>query len=688
MKKIISLIIITFISFGINAQIDRSTEPKSGPAPEINLPKAEMWQLKNGLKVILVENHKLPTVSYTLHFDYDPILEGEKAGETMIFGSMMSSGTTNKSKEELFEEVETMGATLSTSRNGINVSTLKKNYIQAFEIMSDVLFNPSFPQEEFDKEIKQTLTGLEANEKDNKAVMGNVKNAVLFGLDHPYGEVMTPETAKNITLDDVKNLYNTYFKPNIAYLVVNGDIKKKELKKLVKKHLKNWKSGEVPSHIYELPQNPEKTEINFVNMDAATQSIISIVNLEELKKTNQDYFAASAGNTILGGGMTGRLFSNIREDKGWTYGAYSSLGNDKIIANFYAGASVRNSVTDSAIVEFFNEINKIQQETVNEDELTQQKNMMFGSFARTLESPATIAGFYLSEQKDNLPEGYYANYLKKVNEVTTEDVKAAMNHYLKPNNSRIVIVGKAVEVVPRLKRLGYEIKYFDIYGNPTEAPSLAKPVPADVTVSTVLDNYAQAIGGREKLEKVKTLNQDFTMQMGPYSIDGNIKTMLPNKMLMEMKMQGNVISKNVFDGEKGYVMAQGQKMPFDKAKNDKAKNSRSIFEWMDFANESHEAVLENIVPVNDSEAYKMKIVIEGETSYYYFDTKTGLILQQESIKEVQGNIITELTELKDYKEIEGIKFPTLLKIQAGPQAMEMKIKSVQINKGVKKADFK
>ena len=676
------------MSLGINAQIDRSHQPKSGEAPEINLPEAQIWTLKNGLTVVLVENHKLPTVNYRLVLDFDPYLENEKAGMSSLLGSMMSAGTKTRTKEAMHESIELLGASIYTSDKSVSVSTLKKNYSQAFEIFADVLLNPSFPQEEFDKEIKQTLTGLEASEKDSKSISRRVKSAILYGSKHPYGEVVTPQTIKNITLDDTKKLYATYFKPNIAYLVINGDITKREAKKLVKKHLKNWEKGNIPTFKYDEPKNPSKTEIDFVNMESATQSIISVVNLENLKSSDSDFFAARAGNSILGGSGSARLFVNLREDKAFTYGAYSSIGTGKLTSSFYAGASVRNAVTDSAVYELVYEINKIRDEDVTAEELDAQKNSLFGSFAFSLESPSTIASFYLNELILKLPEGYYANYLKQVNKVTPADVKLAMNKYLHPNNSRVIIVGKAVDVVPNLERLGYKINYFDIYGRPTEAPSLAKPVPEGITVSSIINDYTNVIGGEKALKKVKSINQDFTMQMGPYAIEGNIKKMNPYMQRIEMKMQGQVVMRNVFDGKRGYVMSQGQRIQFDEKQTKAALGAKTIMPWLYFGEEKYNAILESIVPLNGSEAYKMKVNIGGETSYFYFDTVSKLLVQQENIKDVQGKEMVETSMLKEYKDYSGIKFPSVISVKAGPQVMEMKVKSITINKGVKKSDFK
>ena len=430
MKSVLYTILLLISSMSINAQIDRSKEPKSGITPEINLPESKIWKLDNGLTIIVVENNKLPTVNFSIKFDYDPILEGDKAGMMDIFGSMMSAGTKSKDKEKLHESIELLGANFYSAANTLSISTLKKNYTSAFNILTDILLNPAFDKDEFNKEVKHSILGLKSTEKNAKAISSRVRYPILYGNKHPYGEISTPKTIGNIKLDDINYIYSTYYKPNIAYLVVNGDITVEEVKKLVKQDLSSWKSSDIPTNKYDNPNNSNKTEIDFINIDAATQSIISIVNLENLNPTDKDYFAAKAGNSILGGSATARLFMNLREDKAYTYGAYSSIGSGKLTSYFYAGASVRNEVTDSAVVEMIYEINKIRKHNVTNEELDKQKNSILGSFAMSLESPSTIANFYLNEQILKLPEGYYANYLKQVNKVTPEDINLAMEKYI------------------------------------------------------------------------------------------------------------------------------------------------------------------------------------------------------------------------------------------------------------------
>lgn len=687
-KKILYIAIISLFSIGLNAQIDRSKAPKSGEAPEINLPEANIWTLQNGLKVILVENNKLPTVRFKLYFDYGRILEGEKAGFLSIMGEMMSAGTKKMRKEKLHESIELLGAYLNTSSNSISVSTLKKNYEKAFSIMSDVLLEPSFPEKEFKKEIILTISGLEANEKNTNYIARRLKNVMLYGKDHPYGEIVTPETVNNITLDDVKDFYYTHFKPNIAYLVINGDISKDEVDALLSKHLLNWKSEDVYIKEYDNPKNPSETEIDFINVDAATQANICIANLESLKRTDSDYFAAKVGSGILGGSATARLFMNLREDKAYTYGSYCSLGSDRYISSFSATASVRNNVVDSAIVEIFKEIRKIRDNNVTKEELKRQKNSFFGSFAMSLESPSTIANFYLNEQIYNLPKGYYANYLKHTNKVKAKDVKAVMRKHLKPDNAKIIVVGKASELLPRLEKLNYKINFFDIYGNPTEKPNtILKVDTKNVSVYDIISDYAEAIGGKEKLLKVNTLEQKYTMQMSGFTVDGELKYMLPHKTSVEMKMNGETIIKNAFNGKVGYTSQQGDKANIEEKEIAKYLSVKSIFPWMYFDDKSYEGVVEGIIPVNNSDAYKIRVKVGADYSYYYFDKSSKFLVKTEEIEVVDGEKVTEETQYLNYTDFEGILFPSKLKTSVNSQIMDINIISIKINEGVSESDF-
>ena len=234
MKKLaISFVMLLFVSFGLMAQVDRSKFPAAGPAPEIKIKDAETFTLANGLKVFVVNNNKLPRVAFTLVLERDPILEKDKAGMSSFVGEMMMGGTKNRTKDQLDQEIDFIGASLGASSTSMFASSLKKHQGKILELMADVLYNPSFPEEELDKLKKQALTGL-AQSKDNpNAISGRLSRAVLYGPNHPYGESQSEETINNITVEDVKKYYQTYFKPNIAYLAIVGDMSKEEAEKVV-----------------------------------------------------------------------------------------------------------------------------------------------------------------------------------------------------------------------------------------------------------------------------------------------------------------------------------------------------------------------------------------------------------------------------------------------------------------------
>ena len=232
------------------AQLDRTIKPEPGPAPEIQLGDVESFSLSNGMKVFVVENHKLPRVSFSMVLDNDPILEKENAGYVSMAGQLMRNGTTTKTKAELDEAVDFIGGSLSTSASGAYASSLKKYADKILALMADVTLHPSFPESELEKLKKQTISALAANKDDASAIASDVSQVLRYGKNHPYGEITTEETVSNIDLAEIKQYYNTYFKPNNAYMAVVGDITKKEAESLVKKYFGDWKKGDVPTAEY------------------------------------------------------------------------------------------------------------------------------------------------------------------------------------------------------------------------------------------------------------------------------------------------------------------------------------------------------------------------------------------------------------------------------------------------------
>ena len=359
------LMMAVFASASLTAQVDRSQQPAPKGSPVIKLEEPQTFELKNGLKVLVVENHKLPRVSVQLLLDNPPILEGDKAGVSSLAGSLLGKGSMNISKDDFNDEVDFLGASINFSGQSAFASTLSRNFPRIIELMADVAIHPNFSGEEFDKEKERFMENLRSNEKNVSAVAGRVESALAYGTDHPNGEFSSIESIEKITLEDAKAFYEDFFVPENAYLVLIGDVALKEAKKLVKSNFGKWKAKSPKLTPFTEASNPEATEINFVDMPNAVQSEIIVQNLVDLKMSDEDYIPALIANQILGGGAEGRLFLNLREDKGYTYGSYSGIGSSKDTkARFRATAQVRNAVTDSAVVQILEEVKRIRVELV------------------------------------------------------------------------------------------------------------------------------------------------------------------------------------------------------------------------------------------------------------------------------------------------------------------------------------
>jgi len=684
-NNILTLAAFLLMSAGVSAQIDRSTMPEPGPAPKVNVDEPETFDLDNGLQVMIVENNKLPRVAMSLRFDNPPHTEGTKAGVSGITGDLLGTGTTNMSKDDFNEKVDFLGARLNFYASGANANTLSKYFPEVLKLMADGIVNPEFTKEEFDKTKARTIDGLKSSEKDVSYNARRVRSALAYGKDHPYGEFSTEETVNSIALEDVKSYYSKWFSPKSAYLVIVGDVDEDEVKDLVKKNFSNWKGNAVPEADLPAVSNVEKTEIDFVNMPNAVQSEIALVNTIDLKKKDNDYFPVLVANKILGGGGEARLFLNLREDKGYTYGAYSSAGNDKYASTFVASASVRNEVTDSSVVAFLDEVYKIRNEKVTDSELANAKAKLTGDFVLSLEQPSTIANFAMEIETEDLDDNFYEEYLEKIDEVTKEDVQRVAKKYFMADNSRIVIAGKGSDVLENLEKMTYNgktlpINYYNRFGEKTEKPE-AKQVDASVTAEKVFADYIESIGGKDAVNDIESVLMKANAEVQGMQLQLEMKRTMDGKMNQSISMGGNVMSKQVFDGEAGFVMAQGQKMPYNEEQVATAKADANPFPELTVG----DAKVTGMEKVEGEDAYVVEM--DGNNKNFY-SVDTGLKVQSVKTMSQGGQTMTIPTGYSDYQEVEGVKFPFMMTQSMGPQSFEFKVSEILINEGVSEEDFK
>ena len=589
----------------------------------------------------------------------------------------LGTGTTKLSKEEFNKKIDFLGAYLSFSSEGAGANTLSKYSTQVISLMADAVVNPKFSAEEVSKSKERTIEGLKTKEKDAGEIARRVDNALTYGKNTALGEFVTEESINRIQLKDVQDFYKKYYAPDNAYLVIVGDVKTSEIKKLVEKEFGKWKKSGTKFTAIEPAKNLPATEINIVDVPTAVQSVIHIGNPTTLQMKDPQYFSGVIANHILGGAET-RLFMNLREKNGYTYGAYSHLSTSKYSPSFTANASVRNEVTDKAVVEFMNELKGISQ--IKPEELANAKAKLKGEFIMSLEKPETIARFALNERLYSLPADFYANYLKSIDKVTTSDVSAAAKAYILPNQSRIFVAGKGSEIADGLEKLGYPVKYFDKFANPASKPE-TKKIAAGVTAESIGQKYIAAIGGKANVEKINSLLMNASATVQGMTLETITLAAKGGKTSVEMKMMGQSMQKIVFDGKDGYMMVQGQKQPLPAEVKENLSANKNIFPELDF--NAKNTTLRGIENMNGEEVYAIK---KGNKTYFY-SVKTGLKVGESQTQKMQGQEVIVPTYYSDYKEVSGVKLPFKISQNMGGIEMNSDVKSYEINKATDK-DFK
>lgn len=668
----------------------RKNAPAPGPAPKIEIGSYETFTLDNGLKVIVVENHKIPKLSVQLYIDAGLVPEGDKAGKIDMAGGMISRGTKTRTKAQIDAETDFIGASLSSSGSGLFGTSLKKHSDKLLTLMSDVLLNPTFPQEEFEKLKTQTLSGLESAKDDPNTISDNVGNVLTYGKDHPYGEVTSEASVLNITLDDCKMYYQVYFKPNISYLVFVGDINRSEAEKYARQYFASWQKGVQPMIKIGAPEPPTATNVMFVNKPGAVQSVININYPVDYTPNSPDNLKIKVMNTLLGGFFRSRINDNLREKKGYTYGAGSSLSSDKYVGSFSTYGSFRNEVSDSALTQILFEMERIRSEKVEQEELDLVKNVMSGNFARSLESPQTIAQFALNTYLYSLPKDYYQTYLQNLSKVSAEDVSQMAKKYIHPDKANILIVGNKSEIADKFKPFSSNgtIAFYDYYG--TQLPTNGASVPAGLTAEKVIENYINAIGGEKALREIKdrTLLMETNMQGMSINIDQYVVN--DQKFAMQVKMQGMVLQSQVFDGNKGTTSAQGQTTPMEEEDLKDMKAATKVFTELYLKSDNIKAELAGIESVEGKDAYQVNLTYpDGKKSNYFYDIQTWLKVREIETSGSGDDAEVTTTDLKDYQEVDGIQCPHTLVISGPmPVPMTMKVKSISFNSKISDDIFK
>jgi len=688
MKKLIYFNLMMLPLFGMAQSIDRTKAPAPGKAPLIQVGNPVKFTLANGLQIFVVKNTKLPQVSATLAFDYDGFAEGDKAGVAEIAGQLLKRGTVSKSKAELDEAIEFLGGGMSTSSGSASISSLKANFPALMTLLAEVVLHPALATSELEKIRKQTLSGIESNKDDANAISGSVVKKLVYGATHPYGEMMTTKTVNNISINDVKSFLSTYWKPNAAYLVFVGDIEPAYAKTLAEKSFGAWAKGTIVKQNFVKPNLPNSTYVAIVDRPSSVQSVVTIASTVDLYPGSENAISGSVMNNILGGGFSGRLFSNLREKHAFTYGAYSSLNSSRQVGFFQADASVRNDKTDSSVQELLYEINIMRNEKVGDTELSRMKNYLSGSFARSLENPATIADFALKVAQFHLPADYYQKYLTNLASVDAVKVQAAAKSFLNPSKMHIIIVGNAKQIAKGLEKYG-PVSYYDIEGNKVAAPTEVK-TDASLTPEVLMQKVINAVGGKEALSKVTDVQMKGTASIQGQSLTMSKTLILPGNVSASMSMGTMALMKQMVVDGKYSVSQQGQQMPITDDVKEGLDEDATIAPEQLFLSKSYGLKIVGIEKVDGKDAIDVEVTTPSKkVSHRFYDASTYLLVKTSKSEEVPGRgTVTQQEFYNGYQVVNGVQLASEMIIDLGPMKINIKYSDIKMNQGLKTSDLK
>jgi len=454
--------------------IDRTMPPKAGPLPPVNFPNPATETLPNGMRVRILPSHREPTVTFRLLIKSGGISDGSKPGLAGLTADLLNKGTPELTADQFANQTDFMGASVEGGAGDdsieVTANGLSKYTSELLGCLRDAALRPAFREEELKQEKLQTVSALIQKKSDPEDLADRLRDKLIFGK-HPYGAFPTPESVQAIAREDVVGFHDSYFRPNNATLIVVGDVDPDSILAAVKKAFGDWKSGAVPS--MELPSFPPVAGISYhlVDRPGSVQSNI-VVAARGIARNNPDVPELNVVNCLLGGGMSGRLFMNLREQHGYTYGAYSGFQAKKLGGTFSATAEVRNAVTAPAIGEIVNELNRLVNDPIPDSELRLQRNYLAGNFLLSLESNARTAERIQDIDLFGLPPDYFKTYAERVTAVTPEKASEIARKYIDPKNLDIVVVGEAKEVLPQLQKLGKVTVYnTDLKAQPESAPT-------------------------------------------------------------------------------------------------------------------------------------------------------------------------------------------------------------------------
>ncbi|MDH7514793.1 MAG: insulinase family protein [Bacteroidota bacterium] len=695
--RIFAVLLLACIALPSPAQLDRSKRPEPGPPPKISFPAYEEHVLPNGLRVFTVEDHKQPLVTFRLMIKSGMEYDGAgKSGIATFTADLLTKGTESRTSLAFAEEADACGITIDVSAAddyvSVTASGLKKHMQRMLELLADAILHPVFPPEEIEKLRTQTLSNLAVERKQPTEISTRLEITVGFN-DHPYANFPTEKSVSAITRDDIVAFHRQHFLPNNASLAVVGDVTPKEAAAAIAKHFGAWKKGMVPHADFPLPKPIRGTSVHLVDLGSTqTQTALCIV-ATGMKRNNPDWRRFLVLNSILGGGSSGRFYNNLREKHGFTYGAYSRPDGRRQAGLWSISTEVRRVATDSAVREILSEIRRINEDEPPAEELEMHKQYLVGTFLLSLENPSVTAARVQDIDLYGLPKDYYRTFASVISGTTAADIRRLARMYIPPDHLAVTAVGDASSIIDGLRTFGP----VTMYDPDMERLEGAGPETPDIDAAELLTKNIEAQGGREKLLSIRdrTVEGKVTLNFGGQEIEGSMVEIkkAPNKSYqrISMMLMGQVMEQEKWnDGSTVVTRNPMQQTPVtlegDELLQELEQDQFNEFLRLDEL--GYAATVKAKKTVGDRKVYVLEVMKKYGKSVYLIDAQTWLLAGEETTRETPEGPSTATVFYDDYRPVDGVPVPHLIRVEGGPMKMTVRVTSVKQNTGVPDGTFR
>lgn len=508
----------------------RQAPPPPLAARQMTFPAYTETTLPNGLRMLVVPNPSLPVLNATLFVNTGSAADPrDHAGLAGMTADLLTKGTTSRTARQIAERIEGVGGSIGAGADQdditVTAGALSDQDTLVFSLLADVVQRPAFAAGEIQTVRAQTLSALRTAQGTPGAIAGRTFARNVYGA-HPYGTLAEPATVERIDRADLQRFHRAHFTPANAMLVVSGDVTPERARELAMRHFGAWRGGAAPAVAMPAVPQPGAGRIILVHRPGSVQSNV-VVGHPGLRPDNPDYFAVRVMNQILGGGTDSRLFQILRQQKGWTYGAYSGYSRPRDVGTFQATAEVRNAVTDSALTEILAQMRSVRDQPVSEEEFQAAKSYLTGSFPLRFETPGQIASQIASTRLLGLPVEHLTGFRERIEAVTREDVQRVAGTYLHPDRATIVIVGDAPQVLPKLQGMG-PVTVMDVEGKTVDPASFEVRASTDRFDASGLApmtlNYGIVFQGNTVAQATTVLARDGETWVATQTAPGNSRS--------------------------------------------------------------------------------------------------------------------------------------------------------------------